>query len=82
MPGDELIKPQPDLRSVAQNKFEEAVRAAGLDPEDKWIGGYFDYEWTHLRPLLYAYDLAPYSGRDIGAWLQYRCVSPCYGGPG
>lgn len=69
MSGDKSIKPQPDLQSVAQNRFEKAVRAAGFDPENKWIGGYFDYEWTHLRPLFGAYDLVPSSGRV----LEFGC---------
>lgn len=29
-----------------------------LDPEDIWIGGYVDYEWQHLRPILQAYGVA------------------------
>jgi ubiquinone/menaquinone biosynthesis C-methylase UbiE len=43
--------------SPAQIEFEAAARAAGYDPENKWVGGYADYEWDHLRPLLNNYGL-------------------------
>ena len=69
MSGDKSIKPQPDIQSIAQSRFEKAARAADFVPENKWIGGYFDYEWTHLRPLLGAYDLVPSSGR----LLEFGC---------
>jgi SAM-dependent methyltransferase len=67
--NDELIKPQPNLQSVAQSKFEKAACAAGFGPENKWVDGYFEYEWAHLRPLLGAYNLAPYSRRV----LEFGC---------
>lgn len=68
-----MTKPLPNLRSAAQVKFEKAARNAGYDPENKWIGGYFEYEWNHLRPLLSAYNLVPHSkqilefGCNVGA---------------
>ena len=71
--NNELIKPLPELQSVSQNKFEKVACEAGLDPDNKWIGGYFEYEWTHLRPLLGAYNLVPHSkqilefGCNVGA---------------
>lgn len=50
-------KPSFDLRSEAQAQFEKTARAAGYDPDDRWIGGYVDYEWHHLRLLLASYEL-------------------------
>ena len=34
--------------------FEIKARALGLDPSDPWVGGYVEYEWTHLRHLIEA----------------------------
>ncbi len=56
-PYDGAAPARPDITSAAQVTFESAARAAGLDPEDKWIGGYATYEWDHLRPLLHVYGL-------------------------
>jgi SAM-dependent methyltransferase len=56
--------PAVDPASAAQAAFERAVRAAGLDPADRWVGGYADYEWRHLRRLLEAYRI-DISGRDV-----------------
>ena len=66
---NELIKPLPNLQSAAQSKFEEAAHEAGFDPDNKWVGGYFEYEWTHLRPLLSAYNLTPHSKKV----LEFGC---------
>lgn len=49
---------------AAWQAFSEAARAAGLDPHDRWVGGYADYEWEHLRVLLRAYEIAP-EGQDV-----------------
>jgi SAM-dependent methyltransferase len=56
--------PAVDPASAAQAAFERAARAAGLDPADRWVGGYADYEWRHLRRLLEAYRI-DISGRDV-----------------
>ena len=29
----------------------------GLNPSDRWVGGYVEYEWGKLRPLLNAYGV-------------------------
>jgi SAM-dependent methyltransferase len=42
----------------AHNKFVAKASALGLDPENTWIGGYVEYEWQHLRPILHAYGVA------------------------
>jgi SAM-dependent methyltransferase len=48
--------------------FGAAARAAGLDPDDRWVGGYVDYEWDHLRGLLEAYgvDLQGQAALEFG----------------
>lgn len=52
-----MIMPEANLRSPAQQEFEQAAYAANMDPHDKWVGGYVRYEWDHLRPLLDTYGL-------------------------
>ena len=37
--------------------FRRAAREAGMDPDNRWVGGYVDYEERHLAPLLGAYRL-------------------------
>ncbi len=37
--------------------FARLAVAAGLDPADRWVGGYAAYEWAHLRHVLDAYGL-------------------------
>ncbi|MFN2270816.1 MAG: class I SAM-dependent methyltransferase [Anaerolineae bacterium] len=41
----------------------------GLRPESLWVGGYVDYEWRHLRPILEAYgiDIAGKRVLEFGA---------------
>lgn len=58
-----------DRKSEAQRRFEAAARAAGLDPEDRWVGGYAAYEWDHLRLVLDAYGIAV-AGRDV---IEFGC---------
>ena len=61
--------PSADIHSAAQSEFEQAARAAKMDPHDKWVGGYAQYEWDHLRPLLDTYGL-DVKDRDI---LELGC---------
>lgn len=49
--------------------FEIVARELGLDPADPWVGGYVDYEWRHLRPVIQAYGLMPL-GRQA---LEFGC---------
>ena len=51
------------------NRFAEAARAAEMDPHDRWVGGYADYEWAHLRPVLAAYGI-DLDGADV---LELGC---------
>jgi len=32
--------------------FREAASVAGHDPDDRWVGGYVDYQWQHVRYLI------------------------------
>jgi ubiquinone/menaquinone biosynthesis C-methylase UbiE len=61
--------PQADLKSSAQKEFEMAARAAGYDPNNKWVGGYAQYEWDHLRRLIEAYGL-DLKGKRV---LEFGC---------
>ncbi|MEL1249810.1 class I SAM-dependent methyltransferase [Aurantiacibacter gilvus] len=44
---------------VHREEFRAIARELGLDPDDRWVGGYVDYEWEHLRPVLAAYGIDP-----------------------
>jgi SAM-dependent methyltransferase len=61
--------PRFDRESEAQRRFEAAARAAGIDPDDRWVGGYAAYEWDHLRLALDAYGIAA-EGCDA---LEFGC---------
>lgn len=50
------VKPHPIAERL--NDFCTTVQQAGCNPDDRWVIGYVDYEWDHLRPLLYAYGLS------------------------
>lgn len=52
-----------------RQRFADTARAAGMDPDDRWVGGYVDYEWEHLRPLLAHYAIEP-EGRRA---LEFGC---------
>ena len=41
----------------AHRAFEDACRSMGLDPSNLWVGGYVDYQWNHLGPILDAYRI-------------------------
>ena len=49
--------------------FRIVARELGYDPDDRWVGGYVDYEWEHLRPVLAAYGIAP-AGQRV---LEFGC---------
>ncbi len=46
----------PTISDEAQKAFESAAREMELDPNNKWIGKYVDYEWQHLRNILEEYN--------------------------
>lgn len=35
-----------------QAAFDALARSMGLDPANRWVGGYVDYEWDHLRRIM------------------------------
>ena len=45
----------PDITDAAADlSFGSLARELGLDPANRWIGDYVQYECRHLRPLLAA----------------------------
>jgi len=64
-----MTAPRFDPASAAQRNFEAAARAANMLPDDRWVGGYAEYEWSHLRPALDAYAIA-IADRDV---LEFGC---------
>jgi SAM-dependent methyltransferase len=52
-----------------EQAFNRQARQLGLRPADKWIGGYVDYEWDHLRHVLAALPVAP-AGLKV---LEFGC---------
>lgn len=54
---------------LGQEAFEVQARALGLRPADRWVGGYVDYEWDHLRHILAALPL----GLDGLNVLEFGC---------
>lgn len=52
-------------------RFRSTARAMGLDPDDRWVGGYVDYEWQHLRPVLAAYGIQPAGARALEFGCNY-----------
>ena len=63
------LRPAFDAEGAAQRRFEHAACTAGLDPADRWVGGYADYEWDHLRLALRAYGIET-ANRDV---LEFGC---------
>lgn len=63
------VLPSVDPKGSAQARFAAAARAAGMDPEDRWAGGYAAYEWDHLRYALQCYGIAV-ADRDL---LELGC---------
>jgi SAM-dependent methyltransferase len=57
------------LQGKAARLFDEQAWKMGLDPQDRWVGGYVDYEWNKLRPLLAAYEIEV-SGKRV---LEFGC---------
>jgi SAM-dependent methyltransferase len=44
---------RPAISSMLMHEaFEIQARRLGLRPSDKWVGGYVDYEWDHLRHVV------------------------------
>ena len=41
--------------AAAWKQFRLLAHSAGLDPDDRWVGGYVSYEWNHARHFFDAY---------------------------
>ncbi len=67
------ISPPEIISQLAQNKFEKTCEQHGLDFEDKWVGGYVEYEWKKFPVILEAYNINPHElkvlefGCNVGA---------------
>ena len=67
---DKAIDQRPVVLSrLRQEAFEAQARQLGLRPSDKWVGGYVDYEWDHLRHIIAALPM-PLDGLKI---LEFGC---------
>ncbi|WAT18802.1 class I SAM-dependent methyltransferase [Aurantiacibacter sp. MUD11] len=64
-----LVPPGEHDHSARESTFCRTARDLGLDPDDRWVGGYVDYEWEHLRPVLAAYRIE-HAGRTV---LEFGC---------
>jgi len=53
----------------ADRRFAEMARSMGLDPLDRWVGGYADHEWDHGRWFLDGAFMGM-SGRRV---LEFGC---------
>ena len=53
------IPPPSVLSKEADAEFRQLVTDAGWDPADRWMGGYVNYEYDHLLPIIACYDLKP-----------------------
>lgn len=60
--------PDPDA-AARMTEFRRVAQGMGLDPDDRWVGGYVDYEWQHLRAVLAAYGIEP-AGKAV---LEFGC---------
>lgn len=50
---DTISPERPIVRSQRQQQaFERQALKLGLQPRDRWVDGYVDYEWEHLRLVL------------------------------
>jgi SAM-dependent methyltransferase len=55
--------------AIADARFRELVSSIGKDPDDPWIGGYFDYEWERGRHI-FETALASLEGAKV---LEFGC---------
>lgn len=75
-------RPSPKVKAAAQQRFAAGVRALGFDPDHRWVGGYADYEWDHLRLALAAHGVdvtnrdVPEFGCNVGGSCHSHNRSP------
>ncbi|MGB5832303.1 MAG: class I SAM-dependent methyltransferase [Thiohalocapsa sp.] len=63
-PTSSLAKAPCIIPSHAQDRFVAKAKSMHLNPDSVWIGGYVDYEWHHLRPILEGFGIEV-SGKRI-----------------
>ena len=54
---------------IADARFRELVKSIGKDPDDPWIGGYFNYEWERGRHI-FETGIASLEGAKV---LEFGC---------
>lgn len=64
-----MIEAPRPLDDDADALFTRLAVAAGLDPGDRWVGGYAAYEWAHLRHVLDAYEIE-LADKDV---MEFGC---------
>ena len=69
IPKNRQIPPPTILSKEADTEFRQLVTDAGWDPDDRWMGGYVNYEYDHLLPIINSYDLQP-NCRNV---LEFGC---------
>lgn len=57
------------VSSALHEAFEHKARRMGLDPANRWIGGYVEYEWQHLRHIIETLPV----GLDGTHVLEFGC---------
>lgn len=62
-----VLLPKVDLEK--HRLFEELAIAEGIDPRNRWVGAYVEYEWTRLREILRGYGISV-EGRNV---LEFGC---------
>ena len=66
--GRDRAKPRV-VDAIANARFRELVRSINRDPDDAWIGGYFDYEWERGRHI-FETGIASLDGAKV---LEFGC---------
>lgn len=54
MPNQHL--PPNAINETAAKKFRTLAHDRGFDPDNRWVGGYVDYEWNHVRHVFEVYE--------------------------
>lgn len=70
MSAESSPQSQPQIVSQdAHAAFEQAARRYGLNPDDRWLGRYVDYEIDHFVPIVNAYGIN-LGGQNV---LEFGC---------
>jgi SAM-dependent methyltransferase len=58
-----------DIDRSADLRFRALARSLGLDADNRWVGGYVDYEWNHGRHVYQTVD----ASIDGKLYLEFGC---------